>query len=258
MKRLAALFVCLILFFALPAGAEEAIRLPQLPAFTADYGIDAFFDDLENEWGSSPWWPLEIKAWLSDHQNELIEMECQRLAEYHPGWSASGQFFTQFLRCHRHGLPDASAIPYPQALAMAVEELSVRGYAFPQEVLEAPPFFYLIDDPEHPLWYFCFRDYSEFDNKAIIVMDAHTGSFARSTDKELVAAAKAYLPTAQVRIAKQPINPDDLDGYTLNTYFDSGKGQWRVSFYQESLSHELIFIIEDSTNTVLDFDGING
>lgn len=258
MKRFAALFVCMMMLMILPATAEKTIQLPQMPVFTADFGLDAFFASLEEEYGASPWWPLEIKAWLSDHQEALLDLEYQRLAEYHSNWVVNDQFFTQFLRCHRHGLPDENAIPYHKALTMAVEHITAQGYTFPQEVLDAPLFFYLVDDPEHPLWYFCFRDFSVFYNKATVVMDAHTGIFARSTDKELVAAAKAFLPTAEILIANQPKEPDALDEYTYNTYFDSEKKQWCISFFHRDLLHELIFTVEDGTNTVLNFDSCNG
>lgn len=251
MKRLAALLFALTMLLSV-CTAEEAFHAPVIPEFTASYGLYELYTDLQADWGPVQTWTLEQKAWLSYNRQLLLNREIKRCDAL--GVQANIPFRLP-LRTHNHGLPDEKAINQTDALDMAVAQLTANGFTVTEDGRKYAGFYYLIDDPAHPVWWFSFL---EQHGSADIYMDAYTGQFALCSTDELLAAAKAYLPQAAKLIAKQPTDPVRLDDYDLSAYYMPTEKQWRVALYHPILNHELIFIIDDATCTVIEFDAANG
>lgn len=251
MKRIAAL-VLLMCLLCLSAIAEE-FDAPVIPEFTAEYGLYELYNDLEASWGPPHLWTLQQKAWLSRSMDALLEMESVRCAEL--GWAVNSPF-TQPLKYYQHGLPDVTAIDQETALAMAVEHLRTQGFTVTPDGQKYAGFYYLVDDPTHPVWRFSFV---EQGGHAYTYMDAHSGAFTHHTETDIIPLAWQHIVDTGTKVALQPLTKEHLANYTAVPRYHAADQTWTVTFTNAYPAfHEFQITVSDTTLEILDMTASNG
>ena len=251
MKRIAALF--LVMYLLCPSAMAEAFVEPVIPEFSAEYGLYELYTGLEANWGPPHLWTLEQKAWLSGSMDALLEKESARCAEL--GWAVNAPF-THPLKYYQHGLQDATAIDQATALTMAVEHLKSQGFTVTPEGQKYAGFYYLVDDPTHPVWRFSFV---EQDGHTYTYMDAHTGAFSHHTEDDIVPLAWQHIVDAGTKVALQPLTMEHLANYTVVPHYHAANQTWIITFTNTYPAfHEFQITVSDTTLEILDMTASNG
>ncbi len=236
MKRTAALLLLLMMLLcAASALAAEAFTPPNLPELTPTYGLSQFYGDLEREWGHVKQWTLEQKAWLSGELDALLVKENARRE------AMGADLTTRYaypLGIYQHGLPDDTVIDQSTALAMACDQFIAQGAALSPDGMADIGFYYLVDDPQHPVWYHAVS----IDGTAYrTYMDARTGKFASASAFEVIDKASAQLP------ADVPLHLYD----TVALYRPADE-QWEVQFHHVVPANPpYVVLLSDATLEVL-------
>ena len=235
MKRTVALLFLLMMLFAASTLAAEAFTPPELPELTPTYGLSQFYGDLERQWGHVKQWTLEQKAWLSGELDALLAKENARRE------AMGADLTTRFaypLGIYRHGLPDETVIDQATALSMACNQFIAQGAVLSPDTTADIGFYYLVDDPEHPVWYHAvsingtaYRTY----------MDARTGKFASASVFEVIDKASAQLP------ADVPLHL-----YATVALYRPAVEQWEVQFHHVVPAQpQYVVTLSDATLEVL-------
>lgn len=214
MKRTVALLLLLVLLCTASALANESFSPPELPQLTPAYSLSQFYGDLERQWGHVNQWALEQKAWLSGELDKLVSQENTRRE------AMGADLTTRFaypLGIYQHGLPEETAIDQATALSMACDQFTAQGAALSSDDMADIGFYYLVDDPQHPVWYHAVS----IDGTAYrTYMDAHTGKFASASVFDVTDKAAAQLP------ADIPLHL-----YGAVAFYRPADDQWLVQFH---------------------------
>lgn len=236
MKRTVALLLLLMLLCATSALAAEPFSPPELPELTSTYGLSRFYGDLERQWGHVQQWTLEQKAWLSGELDALVDKENARRE------AMGADLTTRFaypLGIYQHGLPDATVIDQATAFSMACDQFAAQGAALSPDNMAGIGFYYLVDDPQHPVWYHAVS----IDGTAYrAYMDARTGKFASASVFDVIDKASAQLP------ADAPLHL-----YGAAALYRPADDQWLVQFYHVLPEQpQYTVTLSDATLDVLD------
>lgn len=236
MKRTVALLLLLLMLLcAASALAAEAFTPPNLPELTSTYGLSQFYGDLEREWGHVKQWTLEQKAWLSGELDALLAKENARRE------SMGADLTTRFsypLGIYQHSLPDEAVIDQATAFAMACDQFITQGAALSPDGMTDIGFYYLVDDPQQPVWY---HTVSIGGTSYRTYMDARTGKFANASAFDVIDKASAQLP------ADIPLHL-----YEAVALYRPADAQWEVQFHHVVPAHpSYVVLLSDATLEVL-------
>ena len=144
------------------------------PFFNAEFSFENYFDELVRVFdGLFGDWTLEQKAWLSSKVEEYWQMEVFRTYYLDSGNAPfKTVLFKRLLDEQRCGLPDESAVPQDEAYALAVQYAENDPQMSRQETWWKIQTFYLVNDPEKPVW--LFRFFSRMNEFYDVTVDAHS------------------------------------------------------------------------------------
>lgn len=173
--------------YSVTVSADLNIDIMKI-TYNTDYSMDEYYSELCNvfcpDGGLFGDWTIEQKAWLCSIAEKHWELEKFRTnainPEYQPYYSP---FFQRLLEQDKCGLPDEKSISEEDAYSIAMtyaEQNETIAALKPWKVIQT---YYLINDPEKPVW--CFRIGKNKAHTYDIIIDAYTGNIEKITEREI-------------------------------------------------------------------------
>ncbi len=238
MKRFLALMMA-VLMLPLAALAEDAA----LPVFTADYGLEAYYDDLkEANGGLFRFWSPEAKAALHDAVPTLCAMEEERIRTYHEGWVPFLSFLAG-INAQAYVCPDDTMIPRDTAVEKAAQWAAAQQLLSEEEMDDYLVSVSCIRHGENAEWVIGF--YRRTTCLADVHMNACTGAFPQMDG--LQAKQKILDYSAQVG-APQAFSLSDRQ---LASWYDYTLHSWCLTFVAEVDDIGLVYHLDETTGEVL-------